>query len=69
MKKNQLYIPAGDINAFNPIDQKFVSEAVMRALELNNNNHGHNNKDLAIKNWSIDKIAEKYMNLYMSLKS
>ena len=54
---------------FNPFDQKSVSEAVMRALELNNNNHGHNNKDLAIKNWSIDKIAEKYMNLYMSLKS
>jgi hypothetical protein len=47
-------------------DSQSLKKAILSAIALADNNKGNENKSLALSEWSIDKIALQYINLYKS---
>jgi hypothetical protein len=52
---------------FNPMDKASVQSAVVKALQLAEDGHGIQNKNLALKNWRLDQISDMYYALYRHL--
>jgi len=52
---------------FDPSDDKSIKIAVENSLELAQDYHGLKNKEIALKEWGIDTISEKYISLYSAI--